>query len=116
MSGHTVNGRYYTYLKIITNLLLRKIKEGGLLNYYAVDQHIDKCILPNVQSYSPIVPIGAQCFGWSNISHGDYNNWYLQTYNFNGYSPYKIPNEYIDYNRVQEMKINNQHYEFNYVS
>jgi hypothetical protein len=96
--------------------LLRNIKEKNLVTYYAVDQHHDNRVLPNIQSYSPILPIGAQCYGWSNISHGDYNNWYLQTYNFNGYSPYKIPNEYIDFTRVQEMKINNQHYEFNYVS
>jgi hypothetical protein len=96
--------------------LLKKIKEQNLVTYYAVDQHIDKCVLPNVQSYSSILPIGAQCYGWSNISHGEYNNWYLQTYNFNGYSPYKIPGEYCDYEKVQKMKINKQHYTFNYVN
>jgi len=95
--------------------LLKKVKEDNLVNYYGVDQHIDKYILPNVQSYCPILPLGAQCYGWSDISHGDYNNWYAQTYNFNGYSPYKLPGEYCDYDRVQEMKINKQHHTFNYV-
>ena len=38
----------------------------------------------------------------------------MQTYNWNGYSPYKIPNEFLDYERNQITKQNNEHKEFIY--
>ncbi len=45
-----------------------------------------------------------------------YNNWYMQTYNWNRWTPRKIPNEFMDQYKVQEMKDKNEHHKFYYVS
>jgi hypothetical protein len=39
----------------------------------------------------------------------------MQTYNWNEYSPVKIPNEFTDEERNQKIKENNTHLKFNYV-
>lgn len=86
------------------------------LNYYAIDDYIYRFIYPIKQSYSPILPIAPQINNWSDVSHGVYNNFYTQTYNWNLYSPYKIPSEYLNEETIKELKINNQHKEFKYVN
>jgi len=53
---------------------------------------------------------------WSDVSQGQYNNFYTQTYNWNLYSPCKIPSEYLQVRVNDEMKKNKQHKEFTYVS
>ena len=48
------------------------------------------------QSYCPIVPVCTQGNDWSDISQGNYNNFYLQTYNWNLFSPTKIPSHFCN--------------------
>ena len=86
------------------------------LGYYAIDDYIYQFILPIKQSYSPILPIAPQISSWSDVSQGQYNNFYTQTYNWNLYSPCKIPSGYLHGTLIQELKDNKQHNEFTYVS
>lgn len=84
--------------------------------YNAIDEFIFQHIISKKQSYSPILPIGPQMASWSDVSEGHYSNFYAQTYNWNLYSPYKIPNEFLDFNEIQNMKKNKEHKNFNYVN
>jgi hypothetical protein len=84
--------------------------------YYPIDEFNFRYIISNYQSYSPILPIAPQGKEYSNISHGEYSTFYAQTYNWNGYSPCKIPNEYRDESSNEEIKLNNTHKDFYYVS
>jgi hypothetical protein len=87
---------------------------GGF--YHALDEFLFKEVLQKKQSYSPILPVAPQMPGESNISGGYYNNFYLQTYNWNGYSPCKIPNEFLDSeNNLKKIK-EKKHFPFHYVS
>ena len=72
--------------------------------FYAIDDFIFKFIIQNFQSYCPILPIAPQGHDVSNISEGTYNNFYLQTYNWNLYSPAKIPSEFLNQENNQEVK------------
>jgi GR25 family glycosyltransferase involved in LPS biosynthesis len=87
---------------------------GGF--FYAIDDYIFQFIIQKYQSYCPILPIAPQGKDISNISEGEYNNFYLQTYNWNLYSPTKIPNEFLDQYKNQETRNNNEHKDFYYVS
>jgi len=84
--------------------------------FYAIDDYIFQFIIQKYQSYCPILPIAPQGKDISNISEGEYNNFYLQTYNWNLYSPTKIPNEFLDQYKNQETRNNNEHKDFYYVS
>jgi hypothetical protein len=84
--------------------------------FYAIDDYIFQFIIQKYQSYCPILPIAPQGKDTSNISEGEYNNFYLQTYNWNLYSPTKIPNEFLNQYRNQESRNNNEHKNFYYVS
>ena len=53
---------------------------------------------------------------WSDVSQGQYNNFYTQTYNWNLYSPCKIPSEYLNGTLTQDLKDNKEHKQFTYVS
>jgi GR25 family glycosyltransferase involved in LPS biosynthesis len=72
--------------------------------FYAYDDYLFHFIIQKYQSYCPILPICCQGNDWSDISQGMYNNFYTQTYNWNSYSPIKIPNEYMDFNTNKEKK------------
>ena len=93
-----------------------KLEEPKLLGYYAIDDFIFKNIISLKQSYSPILPIAPQTSSWSDVSGGMYNNFYIQTYNWNVYSPYKIPQEFLSENNIQELKTNKIHKDFYYVN
>ena len=93
-----------------------EMEKQEILGYYAIDDYIYQFILPIKQSYSPILPIAPQMSSWSDVSQGQYNNFYTQTYNWNLYSPCKIPSGYLHGTLVQELKNNKQHNEFTYVS
>jgi len=93
-----------------------ELEKPEKLGYYAIDDYIYQFILPLKQSYSPILPIAPQMSSWSDVSQGQYNNFYTQTYNWNLYSPCKIPSGYLHGSLVQELKANKQHNEFTYVS
>lgn len=84
--------------------------------YHAIDDYTWKFIVQKKQSYCPILPIAPQKAGYSNISEGMYSNWYLQTYNWNRWTNVKIPNEFMDEGKVNEIKKRGEHKNFYYVS
>lgn len=88
-----------------------ELEEKSKLEYYAIDDYIFKFIVSKKQSYIPILPIAPQSGGWSDVSNGQYNNFYVQTYNWNLYSPFKIPSQFLDQQRndeIKEKKTNNK--------
>jgi GR25 family glycosyltransferase involved in LPS biosynthesis len=89
-----------------------KLEEPKLLGYYAIDDFIFQNIISSKQSYSPMLPIAPQTSSWSDVSGGMYNNFYIQTYNWNLYSPYKIPQEFLNEKYIQELKTNKIHKNF----
>jgi hypothetical protein len=93
-----------------------KLEEPKLLGYYGIDDFIFKNIISLKQSYSPILPIAPQTSSWSDVSGGMYNNFYTQTYNWNLYSPCKIPQEFLREKNIQELKTNKIHKDFYYVN
>jgi len=84
--------------------------------YYPIDEYIYLNVLPIKQSYCPILPIAPQKSDFSDVTQGRYNNFYIQTYNWNSYSPYKIKNEYLNYESNKQKKDNNIHDDFYYES
>ena len=64
--------------------------------YYALDDFTFQFIVQKFHSYCPTVPIATQGNDWSDISQGNYNNFYLQTYNWNLFSPVKIPGHFCN--------------------
>ena len=86
------------------------------LGYYAIDDYIYQFVLPVKQSYCPILPIAPQMSSWSDVSQGEYNNFYTQTYNWNLYSPCKIPSQYLNGTLTQDLKNNKEHNQFTYVN
>lgn len=84
--------------------------------YYPIDEFTFKYVITEHQSYAPILPIAPQGYNFSNISNGYYSNFYMQTYNWNGYSPCKIPSEFMDEKRNDTTKLNKEHKPFYYVS
>jgi hypothetical protein len=64
--------------------------------YYALDDYTFQFVVQKYQSYCPVVPICTQGNDWSDISQGNYNNFYLQTYNWNLFSPTKIPSVFCN--------------------
>ena len=78
--------------------ILFGIEEYPRPHYYAIDEFAFRYILQEYQSYCPILPIAPQ------------------TYNWNQYSPCKIPGEWIDEEKNQIIKENKTHLEFKYES
>lgn len=95
---------------------VKGIMRENLQNYYPIDEYIYLKVLPKKQSYCPIIPIAPQKSDFSDVSQGNFSNFYMQTYNWNLYSPYKIEGQYLDYNSNQKTKENNIHKEFVYVN
>jgi hypothetical protein len=95
---------------------VKKITTNNLQGHYAIDEYIYLNVTSKKQSYCPILPISVQKSDFSDVTQGSYNNFYMQTYNWNLYSPNKIDNEYLDYDNVQKIKENNTHKIFEYVS
>ena len=93
-----------------------EMEKPEILGYYSIDDYIYQFILPIKQSYSPILTIAPQMSSWSDVSQGQYNNFYTQTYNWNLYSPCKIPSEYLNVTLTQDLKDNKEHKQFTYVS
>lgn len=78
-----------------------------------IDGYLVKKIYPKFQSYCPVLPIGPQQNSYSDVSHGMYNNFYTQTYNWNLYSPVKIPSQYLNESNNKQLKDTNIHEEYN---
>lgn len=89
-----------------------EIEEPSKIGYYAIDDFIYQFVTSKYQSYVPMLPIGPQISDWSDVSHGVYNNFYTQTYNWNLYSPVKIPNEYLNLHHIKSLKENKIHKEY----
>ena len=75
--------------------------------FYALDDFIFQFVVQKFQSYCPIVPVSTQGNDWSDISQGNYNNFYLQTYNWNLYSPIKIPGQFCNDDLNKQKRENN---------
>lgn len=86
-----------------------EIKDEPNIRMMAIDVFIDRIINTKYKSYSPVLPIATQISDWSDVSQGMYNNFYVQTYNWNLYSPVKIPKKYLNFNKNQEIKRNGIH-------
>lgn len=84
--------------------------------YHPIDGYLAKFIYPKFQSYCPILPIAPQRRSYSDVSQGMYNNFYTQTYNWNLYSPFKIPIEFRDENKNELIKSGNNHKQYYYES
>jgi hypothetical protein len=93
-----------------------EIEDPSKIGYYAIDDFIYQFVTSKYQSYVPIIPIGPQISDWSDVSHGLYNNFYTQTYNWNLYSPKKIPNTYLNLGEIKKLKDENLHKDFSYES
>lgn len=78
-----------------------------------IDEHLVKNVYPKYQSYTTILPIAPQKNSYSDVSHGMYNNFYTQTYNWNLYSPVKIPHKFLNEEQNHKMKLSNQHFQYN---
>ena len=74
---------------------------------YAIDEFLDKHIYPKYQSYSTVLPSCCQLNNESDVSGGFYNNFYTQSYNWNVYSPIKIPMSYTDQDNVMKIRGDN---------
>jgi hypothetical protein len=120
--GENARGIYAANMVIYDQSIYDDIFDIGLTAFtsgdyfHALDDYTFKFIVQKHQSYCPILPIAPQKLGYSNISEGMYSNWYMQTYNWNRWCPTKIPSEFMDQYKVQEMKNNGEHKEFYYVS
>jgi GR25 family glycosyltransferase involved in LPS biosynthesis len=112
-------GIFATNMMIYHNSIYDNVLEmekQEILGYYAIDDYIYQFVYPIKPSYSPILPIAPQMSSWSDVSQGQYNNFYTQTYNWNLYSPCKIPSGYLNGTLVNELKTNKQHEQFTHVS
>jgi len=70
----------------------------------AIDEHLDRNIYPRYQSYSTILPVSCQVSNYSDVSGDYYNNFYTQTYNFNSYTPHKLPKSYESFEHVKSIR------------
>lgn len=86
------------------------------LGYIAIDDFIYRNIYLNNQSYCPILPIAPQTKDWSDVSQGEYSNFFTQTYQWNYNSPVTIPSEFMSYENNQMIKDLNIHKKFYYES
>lgn len=91
-----------------------EIEEPSKIGYYAIDDFIYQFVCSEHQSYAPVVPIAPQISDWSDVSHGIYNNFYTQIYNWNQYSPIKIPSEYLNLGSNKSLKSHKIHREYSY--
>lgn len=93
-----------------------EIEDPLKITHYAIDDFIYQFITSKYHSYAPINPIGPQIQNWSDVSHGIYNNFYTQIYNWNLYSPIKIADSYRNFEEIKKIKEKNLHKEYKYES
>lgn len=112
-------GVFATNILIYHNSIYDKVLEiekPENLGYYAIDDFLYQFVYPIKQSYTPLLPLAPQMSSWSDVSQGQYNNFYTQTYNWNLYSPCKIPAEFLNMVNVLELKEQKIHKDFYYVN
>lgn len=96
--------------------LLESIKDYAFQSgdyVHPIDEHLVKNVYPVLQCYSPILPIAPQKNSYSDVSHGMYNNFYTQTYNWNLYSPVKIPPTFLNEMENKKIKLEKKHLSYN---
>jgi GR25 family glycosyltransferase involved in LPS biosynthesis len=81
--------------------------------YFPIDGYLANFIYPKYQSYCPILPIAPQRESYSDVSHGIYNNYYAQTYNWNEYSPVKLDRRYLHREFTNKIKETEKYINFN---
>jgi GR25 family glycosyltransferase involved in LPS biosynthesis len=74
---------------------------------YAIDEFLSEHIYPKYQSYSTILPLCCQLNNQSDVSGGFYNNFLTQSYNWNVYTPIKLPTSYMEQDNVIKIRNNN---------
>lgn len=93
-----------------------EMEQESNMRFFAIDDFIYQFITSVKESYAPILPIAPQRRDWSDVSPGEYNNFYAQTYNWNLYSDCKIPREFMEYKDNMETKNKGEHKKFYHVS
>lgn len=78
-----------------------------------IDEHLVKNVYPKFQSYCPTLPIAPQKNSYSDVSHGVYSNFYTQTYNWNQYSPVKIPHRFMNHEVNHNLKLEKKYLNYN---
>lgn len=78
-----------------------------------IDEHLTKNVYPKFQSYTPVLPIAPQKNSYSDVSHGMYNNFYTQTYNWNQYSPVKIGHKFLNQEQNHKLKLEKKYLHYN---
>lgn len=81
--------------------------------YFPIDGYLAQHIYPKYQSYCPVLPIAPQRESYSDVSHGMYNNYYTQVYNWNEYSPVKMDRTWIHRTNVDKIKQTQKHIPYN---
>jgi GR25 family glycosyltransferase involved in LPS biosynthesis len=69
-----------------------------------IDVFLDEFIYPLGKAYSPITPLITQRPVYSDINYTNDNNHYVITYNWNLYSPYKLPGHFLDFGVCENLK------------
>lgn len=96
--------------------LIESIKQETFYNgefTLPIDEQLVKRVYPHIQSYCPVLPVAPQKNSYSDVSHGHYNNFYTQTYNWNQYSPVKIPTGYLNEVENKNIKLQGKHLSYN---
>lgn len=96
--------------------LVESIKENAFRSgefVLPIDEHLVRNVYSKLQSYCPVLPIAPQKNSYSDVSHGMYNNFYTQTYNWNVYSPFKIPGKYLNEGENRKIKSEKNHLPYN---
>jgi hypothetical protein len=96
---------------------IRKISETKFSDasyFYSIDDYIYQFIMPKYRSFCPIYPMTTQGSFFSDVSGDVYNNFYTLTYNWNLYSPYKIPSIFCSLDSVQNIKKNKGNVDINF--
>lgn len=73
-----------------------------------IDEFLDRAVYPNMQSFSAKLPLVVQKQDYSDINKTIDSNFYIMTYNWNGYFPDKLDAKYMDYNKCLELRKNNE--------
>ena len=69
-----------------------------------IDVFLDEFIYPLGKAYSPITPLITQRPVYSDINYTNDNNHYVITYNWNLYSPHKLPGNFLDFGVCENLK------------
>jgi len=69
-----------------------------------IDVFLDEFIYPLGKAYSPITPLITQRPIYSDINFTNDNNHYVITYNWNLYSPHKLPTSLLDFEHCKNLR------------